>query len=454
MSFTGDESMRYALWAANLVQLVVFGCVLYAYATAQHYRCVCQKYSYSFPVAKAAATLINANTALTLLSSLRVVRRLVHISTKEKAVHLYCICWLWVWSLVHMTAHYINFSKLGIVQVLTWGVGYTGQVLFLILVVMTASSIPWMRKRMYQSFLGVHYALALAYMVLINIHGTFCFFRDDWKRCAVATTWMWTCVPLLMVVGLMFWKYVACRRTVAYARSHAGDVVEFGLVLPSCYAGKTVWVCCPSLSLFDWHPFTITGEKDGVCSVHMKARGDWTEQFSRRLGVETNPRSVFPAVMPQVLVDGPYKCMADYANEVLSSVPTVLVSTGIGVTAYVHLLRQMEGQEIRDLQCHFVFRSPEEAECFLPLFEEVSRYPSTKVVLYFTAKGVRELVNMPLPYKLRRPIFEDILDEMYMMYGSQKVAVYYSGRKAAGHDLQHVCEQRSNRYYCTLEIIH
>ncbi|KAG0246267.1 hypothetical protein BGX31_003457 [Mortierella sp. GBA43] len=50
-------------------------------------------------------------------------------------------------------------------------------------------------------------------------------------------------------------------------------------------AGQYVFLNCPDISMWEWHPFTITSapEEDYV-SVHIRIVGDWTTAFARRLG--------------------------------------------------------------------------------------------------------------------------------------------------------------------------
>ena len=59
-----------------------------------------------------------------------------------------------------------------------------------------------------------------------------------------------------------------------------GGVLELRLSKPRGFRyapGQYVHLCCPSISAFEWHPFTLTSApEDDFLSVHIKAAGDWT----------------------------------------------------------------------------------------------------------------------------------------------------------------------------------
>ncbi|KAF9177806.1 hypothetical protein BGZ50_008369 [Haplosporangium sp. Z 11] len=59
-------------------------------------------------------------------------------------------------------------------------------------------------------------------------------------------------------------------------------------------AGQYLFLNCPDISLFEWHPFTITSapEEDYV-SVHIRIVGDWTKAFARRLGCSFDDEQQF-----------------------------------------------------------------------------------------------------------------------------------------------------------------
>ena len=79
-----------------------------------------------------------------------------------------------------------------------------------------------------------------------------------------------------------FWGW--CEKT-----EHPGDVIEVQIkkekINPK--AGQYIFINCPEISYFQWHPFTLTSapEEDFI-SVNVKMVGDWTKAFGYTLGCE------------------------------------------------------------------------------------------------------------------------------------------------------------------------
>ena len=51
-------------------------------------------------------------------------------------------------------------------------------------------------------------------------------------------------------------------------------------------AGQYIFLSCPEISYFQWHPFTLTSApEDGYISVHIRVAGDFTTAFAKALGL-------------------------------------------------------------------------------------------------------------------------------------------------------------------------
>lgn len=72
-----------------------------------------------------------------------------------------------------------------------------------------------------------------------------------------------------------------------FTSEHPGDVIEVQIKKEkiSPRAGQYIFINCPDVSYFQWHPFTLTSapEEDFI-SVNMKMVGDWTKSFGAALG--------------------------------------------------------------------------------------------------------------------------------------------------------------------------
>ena len=110
----------------------------------------------------------------------------------------------------------------------------------------------------------------------------------------------------------------------------------------------------PDVSTTQWHPFTITScPYDDYVSVHVRQVGDWTRALGDAVGAGPTQASEFDSLdangmyeialmpsqeMPAIRVDGPYGTPAEdvFENEI-----AVLIGTGIGVTPWASILKNV-----------------------------------------------------------------------------------------------------------------
>lgn len=119
-------------------------------------------------------------------------------------------------------------------------------------------------------------------------------------------------------------------------------------------AGQWLFLNCPSVSKHQWHPFTITScPFDPYISVHIRQVGDFTRELADAIGAgssqaklydELDPLGMYEVAlvngetMPMIRIDGPYGAPAEdvFDNEV-----AVLIGTGIGVTPWAAILKNI-----------------------------------------------------------------------------------------------------------------
>ncbi len=120
-------------------------------------------------------------------------------------------------------------------------------------------------------------------------------------------------------------------------------------------AGQYIFISCPEISYFQWHPFTLTSapEEDYI-SVHIRVAGDFTTAFAKALGCEfpqkgergdkskgdlpaggkvvgTRANPPMNRTLPRVMVDGPF---GSASEDFLNFETVLLVGAGIGVTPF------------------------------------------------------------------------------------------------------------------------
>ncbi len=110
----------------------------------------------------------------------------------------------------------------------------------------------------------------------------------------------------------------------------------------------------PEVSNYQWHPFTITScPFDPYVSVHIRQVGDFTRTLGDRVGAGLAQSKLYEGVdpmgmyevalqngqkMPSLRIDGPYGAPAEdvFENEI-----AVLIGTGIGVTPWASILKNI-----------------------------------------------------------------------------------------------------------------
>ncbi|KAL6655520.1 hypothetical protein ACP70R_006346 [Stipagrostis hirtigluma subsp. patula] len=212
---------------------------------------------------------------------------------------------------------------------------------------------PLNRLTGFNAFWYSHHLLAIVYALLL-VHGYFLFLVRRWYE---KTTWMYISVPLALYVGE---RMLRALRSNAYTVKIIkvcllpGNVLTITMSKPYGFryrSGQYIFLQCPMISPFEWHPFSITSAPgDDYLSVHIRTSGDWTQEL-KRIFVENyfsphlNRRASFgelgaaePRSLPKLLVDGPYGAPAqDFRNyDVL-----LLVGLGIGATPFISILRDL-----------------------------------------------------------------------------------------------------------------
>lgn len=122
-----------------------------------------------------------------------------------------------------------------------------------------------------------------------------------------------------------------------------------------------IWICCPEISIWQYHPFTLTSapEEDYI-SVHIRVVGDFTTALAKVLGCDfegPNDRKggsavvsvnksvsggdVDPSirrVLPRLYIDGPF---GSASEDVFKYEVALLVGAGIGVTPFASILKSI-----------------------------------------------------------------------------------------------------------------
>ncbi|XP_022736208.1 respiratory burst oxidase homolog protein A-like isoform X2 [Durio zibethinus] len=211
---------------------------------------------------------------------------------------------------------------------------------------------PFDRITGFNAFWYSHHLFVIVYILLI-VHGVLLYLVHMWY---LKTTWMYLAVPVLLYAG---------ERTLRFLRSgfyavrllkvaiYPGGVLTLQMSKPPQFrykSGQYMFVQCPAVSPFEWHPFSITSAPgDDYLSVHIRQLGDWTQELRRLFSKVCEPPvagksgllradETTKKSLPKLLIDGPYGAPAqDYRKyDVL-----LLVGLGIGATPFISILKDL-----------------------------------------------------------------------------------------------------------------
>ncbi|PIK33859.1 putative cytochrome b-245 heavy chain [Apostichopus japonicus] len=180
-------------------------------------------------------------------------------------------------------------------QVLVTRAGWTGALLTLTFLLMISSSTEFMRRSYFEKFWYSHHFFVL-YFAMLLLHGTGGLVRKQTnidehppQECQDKPWELPDCPPPTF------------SGSNAAVVNHPSRVIELRMSKKGFNAlpGQYIFIKCPTLSKFQWHPFTLTSApEDEHFSVHIRCVGDWTNALADAVGAnleEPLPASRLPS---------------------------------------------------------------------------------------------------------------------------------------------------------------
>ncbi|KAJ5679853.1 hypothetical protein N7462_008097 [Penicillium macrosclerotiorum] len=279
---------------------------------------------------------------------------------------------------LHVAAHYVNFYNIEKNQIrpvlavqihYTEAGGITGHVMLLCMMLMYTTAHHRIRQQAFETFWYTHH-LFIPFMLALYTHATGCFVRDTtdpispfagkpfWNHCIGYEGWRWELVAAALYLSERLYREIRSRRDTVIIKviRHPYDAMEIQFSKPSMKykAGQWIFIQVPDVSNTQWHPFTITScPFDPYVSIHVRQVGDFTRALGDALGCGPaqakdleglDPLGMYEValqngqMMPTIRVDGPYGAPAEdvFENEI-----AVLIGTGIGVTPWASILKNI-----------------------------------------------------------------------------------------------------------------
>ncbi|ONM32243.1 Putative respiratory burst oxidase homolog protein H [Zea mays] len=139
----------------------------------------------------------------------------------------------------------------------------------------------------FNAFWYAHHLLVIAYVLLV-MHSYFIFLTKQWYK---RTTWMYLAVPVVFYASERSIRKIreqSYRVSIIKAAIYPGNVLSLYMTKPPGFkykSGMYMFVKCPDVSPFEWHPFSITSAPgDDYLSVHIRTLGDWTSELRNLFG--------------------------------------------------------------------------------------------------------------------------------------------------------------------------
>ncbi|PSS12747.1 hypothetical protein M430DRAFT_21815 [Amorphotheca resinae ATCC 22711] len=435
------------------------------------------------------------------------------------------------WTIAHVSAHYVNFfnvertqiRKVTAIQIhYTEAGGITGHIMLLCMLLMYTTAHAKIRQQSFETFWYTHH-LFIPFLLGLYTHATGCFVRDTtdpfspfagsnfWNHCLGYEGWRWELWGGGIYLIERLYREIRSRRDTKIVRvvRHPYDAMEIQFSKPSMKykAGQWLFLNVPSVSRQQWHPFTITScPFDPYISVHVRQVGDFTRALGDALGAgsaqsklydDVDPMGMYEVAlqngqqMPELRIDGPYGAPAEdvFDNEI-----AVLIGTGIGVTPWAAILKNIwhlrQGpnppKRLRRVEFIWVCKDTSSFEWFQVLLssleaqsQEAATRPGNKgqeflrihtyltqkmdadtaqnIVLNSVGAATDPLTELKSRTNFGRPDFtrlftglrEGILEGSYLsgLEGDMRtnVGVYFCGPNVAARDIKKACKAATTR---------
>ncbi|KAM0792757.1 hypothetical protein ACM66B_002531 [Microbotryomycetes sp. NB124-2] len=348
----------------------------------------------------------------------------------------------------------------------------TGWIMVVCLGVMVVNAVDKRQRAKFERFWFSHH-LFVIFFINWQLHGMFCFIKPDRPPYCdyrqVGVFWKYWLVGGILYLGERILREVRGRQ-----RTFISKVVQH----PSKVVEVQIRNNCPSVSKWQWHPFTLTSApQDDFISVHIRCVGDWTNEFAAALGVPTqDDRSLsfataYPplrTILPRLMVDGPFGSVSE---DVFNYEVSVLVGAGIGITPFASVLKAVwhnfqAAKALatipRKVHLFWICREYKAFEWFQALLAAIEAedvHNLIEIHTYLTGSvqlddavniGAHDVnADMDAITMLRarmhygRPDWNAVFSKLVALHPSTEVGVFFCGPKPLGRTLHKCCNEFS-----------
>jgi NADPH oxidase len=512
----GGRSLFFGTWIFLHFAVALFG--FFHYQLKDNLTNARATFGITFAIARTAALVLHVDAAIILLP---VCRNLVSFLRRtslgsvipfDKNITLHkATGWsIVIGSAVHIGAHMVNFARFAIQDPLATntgdriiafiaanfytGPGATGWVMTVALGIMAWFAVEKRRRAHFERFWYSHH-LFIVFFINWQLHGMFCMIKPDRPPYCSSNTigvfWRYWLVGGLIWIGERILREVRSRHRTFISKviQHPSNVMELQIKKEktTTRAGQYIFLSCPEVSYFQWHPFTLTSapEEDYI-SVHIRVAGDFTTALSKAVGCDFSSKGgkdgekgdaggkVVPTpvnrVLPRVMVDGPF---GSASEDFLNYETVLLVGAGIGVTPFASILKsiwyrmnnfnQSKPTRLSKVYFTWVIRDFGTAEWFhslLHAIEEQDTQNRIEINIYLTAKikeddmtniivsdvGAEKdaITNLRAPTHFGRPNWDRVFSSITDKHPDTDVGVFFCGPAVLSRTLHKMSNKYSN----------
>ncbi|CAN4098885.1 unnamed protein product [Withania somnifera] len=365
--------------------------------------------------------------------------------------------------------------------------------------------LPWPFHHLagFNAFWYAHHLLFLVYILLI-LHGFFIFLTKEWYK---KTTWMYLAVPVLAYAterSLIFYEH-SHHVNIIKAVTYTGNVLALYMSKPPGFkykSGMYLFVKCPDISTFEWHPFSITSAPDdNYLSVHIRTLGDWTTELKTRFEKVCAPQAAqsrkgslvrmetkmysnveqSQSEFPKIMIKGPYGAPAqNYKKyDIL-----LLIGLGIGATPFISILKDLLNNESELNQqggesssskrgphrayFYWVTREQGSFDWFKGVMDDIAEYDHNELIEmhnYLTSvyeegdarsaliamvqslqrakNGVDVVSDSRIRTHFARPNWKKVFSRLAAAHPSSRIGVFYCGSPTLTKPLRRLCQEFS-----------
>ncbi|EDN03387.1 hypothetical protein HCAG_01252 [Histoplasma mississippiense (nom. inval.)] len=341
----------------------------------------------TYAIARSAALVLHFDAALILFPVCRTLISLARqtplngIIQFDKNITFHkLVGWsIFFFSWLHTIAHWNNLAQLAAKQKLGFkgfilanlasGPGWSGYVMLISLTAIVVTAMEKPRRANFERFWYTHH-LFVIFFVFWAVHGAFCMIKPDFPPFCngIGVFWLfWMYGGAVYLLERIMREIRGRHKTyISKVVQHPNNVCEIQIKKENTKtrAGQYIFLCCPEISVWQYHPFTLTSapEEDFI-SVHIRCVGDFTKALAKCLGcdfeissgakpkagisavvgvgTETPDDDVDPKIrriLPRVYIDGPF---GSASEDVFKYEIAVLVGAGIGVTPFASILKSI-----------------------------------------------------------------------------------------------------------------